>query len=313
MEVVDIIEQNISDISPALLNILLKDKTTGLYLRWATDNYESYGAEYGAAQQIMPYLVTGENTDIIKPRVIKTESSQRKRTRDKAEVFTPLWICNQQNNLIDAEWFKKPEVFNTETVEGWVVNTDKIEFPKGKSWKKYVDARRLELSCGEAPYIASRYDTTTGKYIPVERRIGLLDRKLRVINENLDDESEWFKWAVRAFQSIYGYEFQGDNVLLARENLLYTLIENMRFKFNHDPDLLQLSKVATIIAWNIWQMDGLTMTVPFGDTNPIYRQITAYEYLSGTVDKGTPIFCRIFDWRAKHSLEFREIMGGTDK
>ena len=71
-----------------------------------------------------------------------------------------------------------------------------------------MDSRRLEITCGEAPYIASRYDAATGEIIPLERRIGILDRKLRIVNENATDEDEWFKWAFRAFQSVYGYEYQ---------------------------------------------------------------------------------------------------------
>ena len=31
-----------------------------------------------------------------------------------AEVFTPSWICNAQNNLIDNAWFERKDVFNKE-------------------------------------------------------------------------------------------------------------------------------------------------------------------------------------------------------
>ena len=52
---------------------------------------------------------------------------------------------------------------------------------------------------------------------------------MRVVSENAKNEDEWLKWTVRAFQSVYGYEFQGDNLLLlARENLLHTFIDNER-------------------------------------------------------------------------------------
>ena len=53
-----------------------------------------------------------------------------------------------------------------------------------------VVAFRLEISCGEAPYLVSRYDTVTGETIPISQRIGLLDRKLRVISENTDTEEQ---------------------------------------------------------------------------------------------------------------------------
>ena len=42
---IDIREQNIKDISPDLLKILLSDKTTKKFIRWGSDNYISYGAE----------------------------------------------------------------------------------------------------------------------------------------------------------------------------------------------------------------------------------------------------------------------------
>lgn len=47
-----------------------------------------------------------------------------------------------------------------------------------------MDARRIEISCGEAPYLVSRYDTVTGEFIELLSRIVLLDRKLRVVTEN---------------------------------------------------------------------------------------------------------------------------------
>ena len=70
-----------------------------------------------------------------------------------------------------------------------------------KTWKDYVDSKRLEITCGEAPYIVSRYDVETGEVIEISRRVGILDRKLRVVNENAITEDEWMKWALRAVQN----------------------------------------------------------------------------------------------------------------
>ena len=79
------------------------------------------------------------------------------------------------------------------------VSEGKIEFPDGKCWQGYVDSRRLEITCGEAPYLVSRYDVSTGELIvPPLRRIGILDRKLRVVNENTDTYEEWLRWTIRA-------------------------------------------------------------------------------------------------------------------
>ncbi|MEE3499435.1 MAG: restriction endonuclease subunit M, partial [Ruminococcus bromii] len=54
----------------------------------------------------------------------------------------------------------------------------------GKSWQDYIKDTRLEMTCGEAPYLVSRYDAITGEDIAVSDRIGLLDRKLRIVGEN---------------------------------------------------------------------------------------------------------------------------------
>lgn len=43
---IDIVEQRIKDLSPALLKILLSDKTTKKSIRWGTDNYKEYGIWY---------------------------------------------------------------------------------------------------------------------------------------------------------------------------------------------------------------------------------------------------------------------------
>jgi len=102
---IDIVEQHIADRSLDLLKILLKDKTTGKYIKWCTDNYSSLGEGYQFDQEMEPQLVIGRNTHLIQPRVAKSIEEQTQRTRDKAEVFTPIWIVNEQNNLVDEAWF----------------------------------------------------------------------------------------------------------------------------------------------------------------------------------------------------------------
>lgn len=300
----------IADISFDLMKILLKDKTTGKFILWATDNYKKYGVDYTLQMEIKPELIIGKNTEIIQPRASKSQAEQIKRTRDKAEVFTPSWICNKQNNLIDDNWFGRKEVFNKANGTTWVVNYEKVIFPNGKKWQEYVDARRLEISCGEAPYLVSRYDTVTGDQIPIQSRIGLLDRKIRIVNENTVSEKDWIKWVTRAFQSIYGYDYQGDNVLLARENLLFTFVDYFLDKFKQKPNLIQIKKIANIISWNIWQMDGITMTAPFSEV-VLNHQLTMDELLSATSNIATKeITCKIYDWRANSSLEFKSMVSG---
>lgn len=311
---IDIIEQELTELSDKLLDVLLLDRTTRKNICWATDHYISYGDAYLPQEPITKDLVTGVNSYLIKPRVLRSNDEKSQRTKDKAEVFTPSWVCNEQNNLIDEEWFGRKNVFNVSDGRSWKTVKEKIAFPKNKTWKQYVDAKRLEISCGEAPYLVSRYDTVTGNEIPIQERIGLLDRKLRIVNENMNDENEWFVWVRRAYESIYGYEYQGDNLLIARENLLYTFIENMEYKFSKEPNAEQLNAIAKIISWNIWQMDGITMTAPFSERPRINTQINIYDYLDGnTFSDKEPIPCKIYDWRSKNSLEFQSMLGGGTK
>lgn len=256
----EIFDDNLAIYGKSLLSILLKDRTTGKNIIWATNDYIQLGEIYRAENEISLNTVNGGNEKFIRPRITKSYEKQNNRTREKAEVFTPSWVCNQQNNLVDEKWFGRKNVFNIVEDKSWTANNKKIEFSddKNKTWQNYIDVRRMEITCGEAPYLVSRYDTVTGEIINLKSRIGLLDRKMRVVNENTNNEKEWFKWTERAFQSIYGFEFQGDNLLLARENLLCTFIDNIKYKLEREPSLNELKRIATIISWNIWQMDGLT-------------------------------------------------------
>ena len=97
----------------------------------------------------------------------------------------------------------------------------------------------------------------------LRERAGLLDRKLRVVGENTQTEEEWLEWTMRAFWATYGYEFQGDNVLIARVNLLMTFEEYLQERWKRKPTRAEYEKIANIITWNIWQMDGLKYVVPY--------------------------------------------------
>ena len=170
------------------LKILLKDQSTKKNIIWATDNYNVLDKQLENNNQITENLL--KNSNIIQPRVLKRIEEQTIRTRKKAEVFTPAWLCNQMNNMCDSEWFGYENVFNKAENNTWITNTEKIQFPSKKKWEKYIDSRRLEITCGEAPYIVSRYDASTGELIDIENRIGMLDRKIRIVSENTDTEED---------------------------------------------------------------------------------------------------------------------------
>ena len=287
-----------------LVGRLLKDKTTRKNIIFASESYSDCGTGYKDHSQMTEDVLLGFDSCDIQPRVYKAVSEQARRTRKRAEVFTPAWIVNLMNNHCDAEWFGRTDVFNHQDGHEWKIITDPITFPEGKGWKQYVDSRRLEITCGEAPYIVSRYDASTGELIPIERRIGILDRKLRVVNENAADEAEWLEWAFRAYQSVYGYEYQGDNLLIARMNLLYTLADYIEAMWHRQAARKELEKFLNVICWNFWQMDGLKDTPPYGIPNDEIVQLSMFGD-SETVDD--VVYCKIYDWRADASRLFKNL------
>lgn len=263
IENIDINETEVLKQYPEVLEMLLKDHTTQQNIYWATDSYADRGEGYQFKDAIIADSITGDNGMIIRPRSVKSKDEQTKRSKDMAEVFTTSWVCNAQNNLIDDAWFGKQGVFNAESPEHtWKATTGKIEFPEGKTWKDYVRDTRLEITCGEAPYLVSRYDTVSGMPIELAERIGLLDRKLRVVSENTETTGEFLDWCQEAYKNTYGYEWQGDNLLLAREELLFTFLDYYRAKFGEEPLLKSIQYIAYIISWNVWQMDGLKFCPP---------------------------------------------------
>ena len=279
-------EDDIAAWSPALLDALLADRSTGRSILWATDSHAGKGDGYGEGDGMSAALVTGENRGTVRPRVTKAKAAQAARTKGKAEVFTPSWVCNLMNNVVDRAWFggeADGSPFNEESEDrrGWEPTEGDVPFPDEpplpwddeggdggprRSWQGYVTANRMEMACGEAPYLVSRYDTTTGEPIPFRRRIGLLDRKLRVALENTmcDDEAAR-EWMLAALRSCYGFEYQGDSLLIARENMLWGWADAYRWRLGHAPSLDECLEAADIVSWNLWQMDAFTYRVPGTD------------------------------------------------
>lgn len=300
-----------------ILNILLKDRTTGRNIIWATDSYITTGKTkdpYLPTKGILPRYITGEYGKLIQPRVSKSPDEQKRRTKDKAEVFTPINVIKQMNSSIDFALGNYPTT--------------------PENWQKYVHELRLEITCGEAPFIASRYNPVSNKerFIDIRtpkgelKRVGFLDRKLFAITENVKDPQEWLKWAKVAYKSSYGYEWQGDNLLIARENLLYTLVDfyDDAFGKNKRLNTKTLEEFAEIISWNVFQMDGLSYMRPLSiapktNTQLVDRRQTALNIKIDKPQKSNdivasttkPRYVKIKDWsRGKNGIkiEFRSLL-----
>lgn len=299
---IDIREDHLSK-KDNLLEILLQDKTTSKNILWATDSYQSKGEMFAPLAHIITDLITGVFGSLIQPRAIKSKEKQIYRTRDKAEVFTPLSIVKQMNKACDTERVTK------------------------YNWQEYVALLKLEITCGEAPYIVSRYDPVSNKQklLPLLKRVGLLDRKLKIISKYCETHKDWVKWAIIGFQSSYGYEWQGDSLLIARENLLYTFIDYYKDKFKKSPRLALQKEIAEIIVWNIFQMDGLKYVIPMSCKNEKIilegektlfgneedrieeKQCTGCEKKTAKNHNGK--YVKIMDWVNGKTIEFVDLLG----
>ena len=306
---VDIIENTIRKHNN-LLDILLIDRTRSNAKKahnilWATDSYPGHKPK----TEIIITDVTGLNTRLIQPRIAKTKEEQKRRSQEKGEVFTPKEIVWQMNQQID---------WNT---GHWPATEE--------NWKDYVRELRIEITCGEAPFIVGRYNAASGKKIlKLSDRVGFLDRKLQVIGSYCSDKKEWLEWAIKAFQCSYGYEWQGDNLLLARENLLYTFIDYWNDQFPDDRINLEkkitkekleiLLNIAEIISWNIFQMDGINNIVPMsGVEDEKIPEIPSMLLLLGEKPpepKGKkPIYVKIMNWRTNKTVKFIDIIKKGNK
>ena len=295
----------------AVLDTLLKDRSTGKNIIWATDPPEELQTvmyePVTDRSQITTQQLGLTHYEVVLPRMMKQTDTQQQRTRKKGEVFSPAWVCNKMNNALDADWFRglgaeeSAGQFTVELPQGWQTVETLVQFPvcKGRTpaWVQYVQSRRLEVTCGEAPFLASRYDAATGEMIPVARRIGILDRKLRVVSENAATEDEWRKYATHAVQSTYGYEYQGDNLLLARVNLLLTYAEHLQARWQRKPTKEELQPIATIISWNLWQMDGLHLSVPGGKPQPETEQLDLFSMFGAAEPQPPTVSCKVKNWR----------------
>ena len=281
-------ENFLRETMPGILDILLIDRTKSTNsakknIIWANENYIRYGfKDYSAESQMQPNLVTGNRGQLIVPRALKSRDIQKERTKSKAEVFTPTWIVKKQNDEVDKDY----QDVDLET---------------------YVSRTWIEITCGEAPYMVSRYDMETGEVIPLSERVGFIDRKLKRINNEVEDKAEWQRLVEEAFKSSYGFEWSGDSILIARENLLYTYRDYYYAKWLSEPLYGLFEDIAEIISYNVFQMDGLKYIIPLSEKKEkiINQQLLLFEdedhEEQWTVKPGKRV--KIMNWKT-NKMEF---------
>lgn len=277
---------------PDLLKILLKDQTTGENIIWATENNELASQSFGDKSIFVDKSIGMNEAQFIKPRTEKLISEQKLRTKGRAEVFTPTWIVKKMVSTVDLEF-------------------------QELSLTQYVEKKWLEITCGEAPFIISPYNSVTGESIAVNERVGFLDKKLQRINREINELKQWLKFVKKAFKSTYGYEFQGDSLLIARENLLNTFIEYYMDKFSEMPDLNSVKEIAKIISFNIVQMDGLKYTIPLTGSiqqEAMIEQISLFGFedeVNEQEEAGIPV--EIKNWHESKMILFQSIAQGGEE
>lgn len=287
-EKVNISENNLRDKMPSVFNILLIDRTKSTKsctqnIIWANENYIKYDVEkYSPTSEIKIELITGEHNNIIQPRALKATDLQKKRTRAIAEVFTPIETLKEQIDEIDKNY-----------------QNDDLETYTKRTW--------IEITCGEGPYIVTRYNVVTGNFIYLDERVGFLDRKLKRINKECDIKDKWKELVNEAYKATYAFEWNGDSLLLARENLLYTYFDYYYDKWNSEPSLEDIEEIALIISYNIFQMDGLKCIIPLSDVEPKKNeQLNLFNKIEKIVKK-TPNkkgqYVKIMNWK-KNKMEF---------
>lgn len=178
----------------------------------------------------------GINPDEVVPRYMKSAALRKERTKTKAEVFTPIEVVKKMNDSFD-------DGFTGSDID-------------------YIKRTVLEVTCGEAPFLTTRYDPYKGHSIPIEERVGHLDRKLQHIHT--DDEMEWSIQAEFALKSTYGYEWQEDSLYIARMNVLLSVVESFVNKFGESPK--DIARWAEIVSYNLFRMDGVSLCLPETDT-----------------------------------------------
>ena len=118
---------------------------------------------------------------------------------------------------------------------------------------------------------------------------------------------------------MYGYEYQGDNLLIARINVLRTLEDAIQEAGYESYRTADLKKLANIISWNFWQMDGLTGYVPFRALDESYYQPSIFDLLTQTeeipdeANNHEAILAKIYDWSNNSELEYNDMQLGRTK
>jgi hypothetical protein len=221
--------------------------------------------------------------------IIALDGKERKRMiRSKEIKEVPLWVCNYQNSIIDAEHIDIGE-FGELQGKDWMFRNPSLSFNESI---EYIACRRLEEQCGEGEYIVQPYNVSNGRRIPMEingtyQRSGILDRRIQVINAISTTQHEWTQYVIDTLKSIYAYDRDTGSVILTRMNMIHDIMEWHEYLFHTHMDDEDTRQICDILSWNIYSMDSQhTGPIPVlsrwsndDERFPIEDDITLYDFI----------------------------------
>jgi len=321
----------LASVSDEILSILLKDYTTGKNILWGTDNYTGLGAGFCADDSIDKKDVGGYNSNFIHPVIAKEGEARTEDIISFVKNIISLVPDNEEEEpikeIIDGNLVYTSDTIVDENEEN-AEKPEKINFfyqsssiEKAEKFLPYetayfavkpdnpinynlISKQFFVKNCGEGQYFVTRYDNTTGKTISISERGGIVDKKLSSLGNDLA-EDEWQNWAKDAYRSVYGYEFCGTKLLIARANLLLTYEEYYEDVFGLPITEKDLKEVANIIIRNIIQADGKKGVIPYSCGENKAVQLSFFDMdnqgicegcLSGNNLLHRGIFASYYDW-----------------
>ena len=90
----------------------------------------------------------------------------------------------------------------------------------------------------------------------------------------------------------------------------------MQDRWDRTPTDAEMRKIVNVIVWNLWQMDGISGTVPFGMPKEEYHQFSLFDFgvadelEKQDIEEPEEVYCRIYDWRSDKSLMYKSMKEG---
>ena len=225
----------LQEIDESVLETLLTDKSTRRPLVWPS------GPEHPAAWM--------SRDDLLRP-----DKNAEDPQAEQAEFLE--W--NRKLNSLDAAWFGHEPAFNTESASGWQTLSEPVAFDDPFHWKKYVIRPVFLFQAGRGQALVFRPFALGAQPMPYEKRMGILDRRLRIISENTREESEWLRWAESALQSLYGTDSSPLSIFQARLSAIMAVREAYAQRFGAQLPVREEKYMVTTLCWNLFQMDPVT-------------------------------------------------------